>query len=295
MNMKKRLCVFAHYDKNQKIDDYVIYYINELRKVTDKIVFVSDCELPETELDKLNACTHTLSKRHGEYDFGSYKRGFLYAKENNLLSDVDELIFANDSCFGPIYPFDEVFNKMKNSESDFWGLTLGFCRPLTRDKNSGKIKHVQSYFIVFKRKVFISAQFEEFLKGITKTEDKYTIVNNYELGMSQTLEKAGFKFDTYLKELPDKNYYAGFNKKVYQNKLPLIKKGIFKGLPHLLITGFTNDMKQALQSDYPFEYINKYYCIENEVKFSAIFRLIRKYYFRYHNKTLFFVNKWYKF
>lgn len=295
MNMKKRLCVFAHYDKNQKIDDYVIYYLNELKKVTDKLIFVSDCELPDSELSKLQAPLYACSERHGEYDFGSFKRGFLYAKEHNLLSDVDELIFANDSCFGPIYQFNEIFNNMENSKSDFWGLTLGFCRPLAENKKCEKIKHVQSYFIVFKRAVFLSEAFEEFIKSITKVNNKFSVVNKYEIGMTLALKKAGFNFDTYMKELPDKNYYAGFNKKILQNRFPLIKKGIFRGLPQSIIEKFTNDMKKSLESSYPFELINKYYCKDNVVKFKSILKLIKRYYFRYNNKNLFFVNKWYKF
>ena len=33
----KRLCIFAHYDKDNLIDDYVIYYLRELKKSFNKI------------------------------------------------------------------------------------------------------------------------------------------------------------------------------------------------------------------------------------------------------------------
>ena len=40
----KRLCIFAHYDKDNLIDDYVIYYLRELKKSFNKIIFVSDSD-----------------------------------------------------------------------------------------------------------------------------------------------------------------------------------------------------------------------------------------------------------
>lgn len=294
--MNKRLCVFAHYDKDCVIEDYVIYYIKKLKDISDEIIFVSDCNIDISELTKLSDLTcHIIAQKHGEYDFGSYKRGFIYAEENGLLADTDELIFANDSCFAPIYPFEEMFEKMQDNKCDFWGLTLGYCRPLGENKKCEKIKHVQSYFTIFKHNVFTSDAFNKFIKSITSEKDKYSVVNNYEMKMTELLENAGFKYDTFLKELPDKNYYAGFNKKIRENKIPLIKKGIFKGLPQSLIETFTKNMERDLKSDYNFEYINKYYLRHNTVKFSAILKLIKKYFFRYHNKNLFFVNKWYKF
>ena len=40
-----RVCVFAHYDYNDIVDDYVYYYLNELLLVVQKLVFVSVSEI----------------------------------------------------------------------------------------------------------------------------------------------------------------------------------------------------------------------------------------------------------
>ena len=53
MNCMKRLCVFAHWDRDNIIDDYVIYYLKALKQVVSTLVFVSDCDLPSEELEKL--------------------------------------------------------------------------------------------------------------------------------------------------------------------------------------------------------------------------------------------------
>lgn len=116
----KAIAIFAFYSKDAKIHNYTIYYLKELKKVVDAIVFVADNELAPTEIVKLEGIViHSLCKRHGCYDFGSYKRGFLWAEENALLNDAEELIFCNDSCYGPVYPFQEVFDVMQDCEEDF--------------------------------------------------------------------------------------------------------------------------------------------------------------------------------
>lgn len=77
--------IFAHYDKDCIIDDYVLFYLKELKNVADRIIFVSDCELDEEQISKLKGIVdYTLAQKHGEYDFGSYKRGIQLAMENGL-------------------------------------------------------------------------------------------------------------------------------------------------------------------------------------------------------------------
>ena len=49
-----RVAIFAHYDKKNIIDDYVIFYIQELKKIANEVIFVSCCDLPKEELDKLD-------------------------------------------------------------------------------------------------------------------------------------------------------------------------------------------------------------------------------------------------
>ena len=97
----KRVVIFAHYDKKNIISDYVIFYLKALKQVADEIVFVSCCLLSDIEKEKISGvASYIISEIHDEYDFGSYKRGFLFLKDR--LDDFDELIFANDSCYGPL-------------------------------------------------------------------------------------------------------------------------------------------------------------------------------------------------
>ena len=60
----RRAVVFAHYDKDNLIDDYVVYYVRALKKAGCDVVFVSCKELAQTELEKLNGLViHTITEK----------------------------------------------------------------------------------------------------------------------------------------------------------------------------------------------------------------------------------------
>ena len=196
-----RVAIFAHYDKKNIIDDYVIFYINELQKIAETVIFVSCCDLQESELNKLNC--YKIAKKHCEYDFGSYKIGFNFAKYNKLLKDCKEVVFANDSCYGPFKPLDKIFEKMSKKSCDFWGLTknyIGFKKLKNNKVKNIYCPHIQSYFIVLKSNVFSSKVFENFINSVKYQKYKNDIILKYEIGLTKTLEKAGFKSDFAIKD-----------------------------------------------------------------------------------------------
>ena len=225
-----RIAILAHFDKKNIIDDYVLFYVEELKKVCSDVIFVSCCDLSQEELGKLDC--HKIAKQHNEYDFGSYKRGFLYAKEKNLLENCDELVFVNDSCYGPFKPLEKIFSNMENNTCDFWGMTknkYAFKVVKNRTKDC-YIPHVQSYFLVLKKNVFNSRIFEEFINSVKEEENKNSIIEKYEIGLTTTLEDAGFVSDCAIKE-----FYKYNNSTVYkwrklfeQTNFPFVKCSILR-------------------------------------------------------------------
>lgn len=41
-----RITIFAHYDRDAVIDEYVLYYLRGLKEVAARVLFVSDAALP---------------------------------------------------------------------------------------------------------------------------------------------------------------------------------------------------------------------------------------------------------
>ncbi len=156
------------------------------------VVLVADNVFTDEAYSTLRAtelCDHIITGRHGEYDFGSYKRGFLWALENGLLDATDELIFCNDSCYAPVHPFLPIFRNMHFADCDYWGLY----------KSNEIREHLQSFFVVFRPNVFLSAVFKDFMAGIHRQPTVNEVVLEYEIGLSRLLEQNGYASLSYVK------------------------------------------------------------------------------------------------
>jgi len=226
-----RLCIFAHYDKHNIIDEYVVEYIKGLATVSKQIIFVSSCEISYAEVDKVSQyCTAVLQKANEGYDFGSWKFGMEYVGFENL-ANFDEIILANDSCFGPIFPFSEMFDKMSTTKCDAWSVTIG----------DGICQYLQSYFLVCRPRLLKSQQFVDFFKSITNLKNKMEYIVKYEVGFSKMLKNNNFIFDSYYqsatKNIDNSNNNILFAIRVLLSKIFFTIKNFFKptaiGRPNL--------------------------------------------------------------
>ncbi len=184
---RKRVAVFASFSAKGVLEDYVKNYLTALAKVTDQIVFVADNELSQGDREWLRGrVAHVIAGRHGEYDFGSYKRGINHASYAGLLNDASELILCNDSCYGPVTDLSGVFNRMDSRNLDFWGIT----------QNSQHGAHIQSYFVAFRRAVFTDARFRDFFSAVRAKENVAEVVLTYEVPMTKHFAKLGYSWGT---------------------------------------------------------------------------------------------------
>ena len=232
-----KLAIFAHYDKRNEIQDYVVEYLRGLKEVAHNIIFVSDSDVPQEELSKIsNYVSHSIVGRHNEYDFGSYKRGYLWALDNDILKNYKELIFANDSCYAPLFPFSTMFEKMKDTKADYWGATINDNKHYKTDEIRN---HVQSFFMVFKPQIFNSKHFENFMRSIKKQKEKKDGINKYEIGLSIYLQENGYNLDCYSeisKSVAD-SHLAQYKQLIKKERLPFLKRNII--------------LKKEIQNVYP--------------------------------------------
>ena len=245
----KRYAVFAGFNAKGKIADYVISYIKGLNEVSDGVVYIADSSIYPEELEKIkNITIHTEHQRHEEYDWGSYKRGFNWLKDNGYLKKADELIFANDSCYAPMTSFKPMFEKMsQNKDIDFWGNT----------QNIAFKPHIQSYFMVFRKPVINSKKFASFINNVTHQINNAGYIANYEIQLPSYLANFGYKWDTYipyqelshLKE-PDNNSYPLTLIRDYNNQF--LKRRTFT--THLTILEDRHELLKYIHQNYPTRY-----------------------------------------
>lgn len=220
---QQNTAVFAAYSSDGTVSDYVITYLKALKKVAPNIVYITDNPMKRSEAKKLKPyVTHLEAKRHGEYDWGSYKRGFNWLTQHGFLDNASQLlIFANDSTLLVDKSFKPIIDKFSN-DADFYGITA----------NQDGTYHLQSYFLVFRPQVYSHAAFKAYLNNVTKQQDGLTVAYRYEVPFTGFLKNLGFVSQTYIPyeelaflPLNDKNCYPLTLLTRYH--LPLLKMRTF--------------------------------------------------------------------
>lgn len=218
-NANKRLFIFAAYDKDCLVDDSLLYYLRELSKLGD-IIFTMDNKTANSEIYKVSQIPnvlHAVAQRHGEYDFGSYKRGYQWAYDNDILKNYDWIYLVNDSVFGPLFDLGPVLSEMesKNPGSAFGMIGLHS----TPERLSEYPDHVQSWFVGMAAKICQQPWFAEFINSVEHLDSKDDIVWRYEVGLSRLLNTHGIEIDRVEKTLSGCVIYSEMI-----SSLPFLKK-----------------------------------------------------------------------
>lgn len=171
----KRLFLFAGYDPHGKIDSSLVYYVRALSALGDVVVHL-DCDPADASIKRLAPYTlHAAAVRHGEYDFGSYKRAYIWARKNLNIADYDFVYMVNDSVYGPLYDLGPFLQKM---ESNAWDAFGPVCNPKAAHP------HIQSWFIGMRPAVFNADWFDSFIMSVTHLSGKGAITAMYEQGFT---------------------------------------------------------------------------------------------------------------
>ena len=208
----KRLFLFAFYDPHGVVGEAALRYLEALHALGD-IVLATDCDLRPDEAEKLAPLVVSFqAARHGEYDFGSYKRAFLQAD----LAGYDFVYLVNDSVVGPLNPLEPFLRRMEVLGADAFGLVLNPSR---------HGRHLQSWFIGLKPSVFRSSWFREFLGGVEALGRKEDVCLRYENGLARLLEAHSASY-TGLWKLRGKAVYNAVER-LSRQRFPFLKKSAF--------------------------------------------------------------------
>ena len=194
-----RLTIFVHYDPDNIISENDVKYVERLREISSKLIFVTNSLLPELEKNKVKPLVQEIMERDNNgYDFGAWKDAIL--KEMDSINEYDELVLTNNSLILTKIPFEAMFDTMEKQKVDFWGVTEFPYLPNGEFINKSYIpKHIQSYFQVFTKNAFTSDAFIDFWRTTGYYNDYQEVVGNQETQLTEILEKAGLKSGIYLK------------------------------------------------------------------------------------------------
>ena len=226
LKANKNTTIFAAYSDDGVISDYVTSYLRRLKEISPNIIYVTDNPISKKEIRKLKPyVNHVIAYKHGEYDWGSYKRGFEFLKKNVAIdknANSPFVILANDSTIAVKPSFKPILKDMMEKDVDFYGITA----------NKDGTYHIQSYFMVFSPKVYGSDEFSQYLNGVKKQRDGMAVAYTYEVPFTKYFEELGFRHATYIDyeslsylELNDKHCYP--LTMLSKHNLPLLKMRTF--------------------------------------------------------------------
>lgn len=178
--MFDKLCLFAHFDKDDLVADYVLHYLHAIRNAGFPIVVISTSKLSAEDVARLKSVAHDVILRENRgHDFASWGLGL----ERYADQVTGQLLIANDSVYAPIGDFGDALRRLTSVEADAYGMieSLEIAR------------HLQSWFLLLEKRVHAHPDFRAVFAQDFSALGKTDIIRNGEVGLSQTLLNLGFR------------------------------------------------------------------------------------------------------
>ena len=188
------------HDNDGIVDAYIDAFLMGLRSEVSCLRVVINGSVTEDGEARIRGIADEVIVRPNEgYDITAYKEGLLAHGYEELCS-YDEAVICNDTLYGPIHPFSEMFGVMAGRDVDFWGITAFFGAPFDPfgTISYGYLpKHVQSFFQVFRKDFMRTEDFRKWweeMPAITKYEDA---IGTHEAVFTKAMEDLGYKWAVY--------------------------------------------------------------------------------------------------
>jgi lipopolysaccharide biosynthesis protein len=176
--MARNLCLFAHFDALNRVEPYVLRYVEAIHSCGFEVVFISTAMIPDTDCAALlRFCREVIGRPNTGLDFASWATGF--AKYGHDLEG--ELLLANDSVYGPIGRLDDALSRLRALPGDVRGMV----------ESLESEQHLQSWFILLSPNAHRSAAFREIMAQDFANLTKGEIIAKGEIVLSSRLRVAG--------------------------------------------------------------------------------------------------------
>jgi len=202
--IQRNLCVFIHYSIHSYIPRYVKIYVDEISIYFDQVILVTNERSVEEDIACDNMKISTLFVKNEGYDLGMFYKVI----QTIDISNYSQIACVNDSniLFNQLLP---IFNWSKTLQADFWGLIDSNQKPWFSTHQNNY--HIQSHFIVFNRKAllklpgfFDAISIQDILKETDPVKLRQTVIDKWEIGISQFLIKEGLSCASFI----DSNFYS---------------------------------------------------------------------------------------
>ena len=189
----RRLCIYLVYDQENIVDNYISYMLKELKTCCEYLLVVYNSKIIKEGEQNLTAYADEIICRDNiGYDAGGFKDALCKYIGWNEIMEYDELVLANDSFFGPFRRMDSIFSDMANRVCDFWGLTKHAYK---KADNIVVPEHVQSYFIVVRKRMFSSMEYRFYWDSMPYYDKFWDVVIQHEEKFTSFFSNLGYTYE----------------------------------------------------------------------------------------------------
>ena len=219
-----RLAVYVFWERDGIVRNYVMTYLKGLTAVAGKLYVVVNGEIQPSGRRRIESETGAIviQRPNEGVDFWAYKEAL--DQEGDGISAYDEVVLCNCSCYGPVYPFSEMFDEMGMRDADFWGITEW---PLNAGGYRGT--WVLSYFMVFRPHLFLSPEWAYYWKNLSPVYSREECIEKHETKFTGYFAEKGFTYEVYCPNTPgylDPTIEAP-DQMVSEQRCPVIKRKVF--------------------------------------------------------------------
>lgn len=237
----KRLGIYVIYDENGIVDDYIFYFINEIKRFLERLVIVCNGNVNRENYARLQQVADDVYIRENKgFDACAIRKVLIDYYGWDKVCEYDGVLVMNDTFFGPLFPMDTIFETMDRKGVDLWGL-LGRIKGETESSNRTLFG---AFFYYMSRKLLLNEFWRTFWDELG---DKCTTFSeticNYEYQLIPQCLKAGGTWDVYLRsdEFIGERIISSFDDYT-NNSYDLIK---YYGYPFLKRKPFVSKMYYA--------------------------------------------------
>ena len=253
----KRAAIYVFHDGDKIVDDYAPVFLKELKRFTEYLLVVINGEVNEEGLEKFKKVSDDILIRPNEgYDITGYREGIKHITWEKL-DTYDECIFVNSTLYGPIYPFDEMFEEMSKRDLDFWGITKHHSVPwdcFGTCKYGYIPEHIQSSFLVIRKSMGITDEYKKVWNELPEIHSYAEAIGHFEVIFTKESREKGFKDGVYV-DTSDLEGYTRYplmmmsSELVINRKCPVIKQKSFSQNYYDILT---DTVGQATRDTYDF-------------------------------------------
>ncbi|MCV0333160.1 MULTISPECIES: rhamnan synthesis F family protein [unclassified Microbacterium] len=232
----RRLLIYVVYDRRGEVEDYVPYALKDLRRFCDTILVISNGALaPAGRATLETVADEVIERDNSGFDIWGYKHGLDHVGE--AISDFDEVILANDTWFGPVRPFDPVFERMDRQELHFWGMTDHVrVEPNPFTHRDYLAYHLQSYWLVARKELVASVEWIDYWANLPAMNAYEDAVVKHEAIFTERFTSYGFIGEVAFPSITDKveNHAVLYAEQLLDAGCPTLKRRPFFQWPPYL-------------------------------------------------------------